>query len=1044
MNISEGFIRRPIATAMLTVGVALLGLVAFRQLPISALPTVNSPTILVTAQLPGADPQTMGSSVATPLERQFGQITGLTQMTSSSGLGNTQITLQFALNRSIDAAAQDVQTAINAAAGQLPKTMPSPPTYRKVNPADVPVLLIALTSDTIPLTKVNDYADSILAQKLSQMPGVALVTIGGEQKPAIRVQVNPAKLAAAGIDLEQVRMALANATVDQPKGVLYGRQQSYTLATNDQLLRTQEYDDLIVAYRNGAPLRLRDVGRAIPGAEDITLRGWYNEKPAIVLAIQRQPGANVIDTVDRIKAALPQLLETLPSDIKVTIASDRTQTIRASVNDVKFTLVLTIFLVVGVIFLFLREFWATVIPAISVPISLIATFGAMYLFDYSLDNLSLMGLSIAVGFVVDDAIVMIENVQRHIEEGLSPLDAALKGAGEIGFTILSISISLIAVFIPLLLMSGVIGRMFQEFAVTVCVAIVASMLVSLTLTPMMCAHLLQPSDDAKHGRLYRLLENGFASLQSRYETLLRIALQFKPLTLTIMLTTIALTVILFVVIPKGFFPQQDTGLITGITEAAADVSPDQMAELQRAAINVIAKDPAVVNATGYIGPGGPTVTENNGRLFILLKPRDQRDASADQIIRRLDQKLQKVQGIGVYMQAAQDINLASRLSKTQYQYTLTDVNQDELNQWASRLYEKLRTLPELADVASDQASAGRQIKLQIDRDAASRLGIDPATVDNTLYDAFGQRHVAQLFTTLNSYYVILEVDPTFQLGPYALNRIYVRSSSGAMVPLGQFTKVENGTSPLAVNHQSQFPSVTLSFNLAPGVAVGTAVAAIQHATAELHIPGTVAASFQGNAQAFQSSLKSTPVLIVAALIAVYLILGMLYESVIHPITILSTLPSAGIGALLTLMAFGFGLDVIGLIGIILLIGIVKKNGIMLVDFAIEAERHRGLTAEQSAFEACKTRFRPILMTTMCAVLSGIPLMVGTGTGSELRQPLGFAIVGGLLLSQLLTLFTTPVVYIYLDRINQRLKKLRFGAAKRAACVQSSQRTPGFL
>ena len=1030
MNISEGFIRRPTATAMLTVGIALLGLVAFRQLPISALPTVDSPTILVTAQLPGADPQTMGSSVATPLERQFGQITGLTQMTSSSGLGNTQITLQFALNRSIDAAAQDVQTAINAAAGQLPKTMPTPPTYRKVNPADVPVLLIALTSDTIPLTKVNDYADSILAQKLSQMPGVALVTIGGEQKPAIRVQVNPAKLAAAGIDLEQVRTALANATVNQPKGVLYGRQQSYTLATNDQLLKTQGYDDLIIAYRNGAALRLRDIGRAIPGAEDITLRGWYNDKPAIVLAIQRQPGANVIDTVDRIKAALPRLLETLPSDIKVTIASDRTQTIRASVNDVKFTLVLTIFLVVGVIFLFLREFWATVIPAISVPLSLIATFGAMYLFDYSLDNLSLMGLSIAVGFVVDDAIVMIENVQRHIEEGLSPVNAALKGAGEIGFTILSISISLIAVFIPLLLMSGVIGRMFQEFAVTVCVAIIASMLVSLTLTPMMCAHLLQPSNETKHGRLYRLLENGFVLLQSGYETLLRIALRFKPVMLTIMLATIALTVVLFVVIPKGFFPQQDTGLITGITEAAADVSPDQMAALQRAVINVIAKDPAVVNATGYIGPGGPTVTENNGRLFILLKPRNQRNANADQIIRRLDQKLQKVQGIGVYMQAAQDINLASRLSKTQYQYTLTDVNQDELNQWALRLYEKLRTLPELGDVASDQASAGRQIKLQIDRDAASRLGIDPATVDNTLYDAFGQRHVAQLFTTLNSYYVILEVDPSFQLGPYALNRIYVRSSAGAMVPLGQFTKVENGTSPLAVNHQSQFPSVTLSFNLAPGVAVGTAVAAIQHTTAELHMPGTVAASFQGNAQAFQSSLKSTPILIVAALIAVYLILGMLYESVIHPITILSTLPSAGIGALLTLMAFGFGLDVIGLIGIILLIGIVKKNGIMLVDFAIDAERRRGLTAEQSAFEACKIRFRPILMTTMCAVLSGIPLMVGTGTGSELRQPLGFAIVGGLLLSQLLTLFTTPVVYIYLDRINQWLKNVNFRAAKR--------------
>jgi hydrophobe/amphiphile efflux-1 (HAE1) family protein len=1029
MNISEGFIRRPIATAMLTVGVALLGLVAFRQLPISALPTVDSPTIQVTAQLPGADPQTMGSSVATPLERQFGQIAGLTQMTSSSGLGNTQITLQFALNRSIDAAAQDVQTAINAAAGQLPKTMPSPPTYRKVNPADVPVLLIALTSDTIPLTKVNDYADSILAQKLSQMPGVALVTIGGEQKPAIRVQVNPAKLAAAGIDLEQVRTALGNATVDQPKGVLYGQQQAYTLATNDQLLNTQGYDNLIIAYRNGAPLRLRDVGHAIPGAEDITLHGWYNDKPAIVLAIQRQPGANVIDTVDRIKAALPRLLQTLPSDIKVTIASDRTQTIRASVNDVKFTLVLTIVLVVGVIFLFLREFWATVIPAISVPISLIVTFGAMYLFDYSLDNLSLMGLSIAVGFVVDDAIVMIENIQRHIEEGLPPLDAALKGAGEIGFTILSISVSLIAVFIPLLLMSGVVGRMFQEFAVTVCVAIIASMLVSLTLTPMMCAHLLRPSDETKHGRFYRLLENGFASLQTGYESMLRIALRFKPVTLTIMLATIAFTVVLFVVIPKGFFPQQDTGLITGITEAAADVSPAQMADMQRAVINVISKDPAVVNATGYIGPGGPTVTENNGRLFILLKPRNQRDANADQIIRRLDQKLQKVQGIGVFMQAAQDINLASRLSKTQYQYTLTDVNQDELNQWASRLYENLRTLPELADVASDQAGAGRQIKLQIDRDAASRLGIDPATVDNTLYDAFGQRHVAQLFTTLNSYYVILEVDPSFQLGPYALNRIYVRSSSGAMVPLGQFSKVENGTSPLAVNHQSQFPSVTLSFNLAPGVAVGTAVAAIQHATAVLHMPGTVSASFQGNAQAFQASLKSTPILIVAALIAVYLILGMLYESIIHPITILSTLPSAGIGALLTLMAFGFGLDVIGLIGIILLIGIVKKNGIMLVDFAIEAERRRGLTAEQSAFEACKTRFRPILMTTMCAILSGIPLMIGTGTGSELRQPLGFAMVGGLLVSQLLTLFTTPVVYIYLDRINQWLTKVRFRAVK---------------
>ncbi|MBR1222447.1 multidrug efflux RND transporter permease subunit [Bradyrhizobium sp. U87765 SZCCT0131] len=1034
MNISAGFIRKPIATALLTIGITLLGLLAYRQLPVSALPTVDTPTIQVTAQLPGADPQTMGSSVATPLERQFGQIAGLTQMSSSSGLGNTQITLQFAPSRSVDAAAQDVQTAINAASGQLPKTMPSPPTYRKLNPADVPVLLIALMSDTEPLTKVDDYADSILAQKLSQVPGVSLVSIGGAQKPAVRVQVNPAKLAAANLDLEQLRTALAAATVDQPKGVLYGAQQAYTLATNDQVLAANEYDNLIIAYRNGAPVRLRDIGQAVAGAEDITLHGWFNNKPAVVLAIQRQPGANVIDTVDRIKAVLPQLEKSLPSDIKVEIASDRTQTIRASVSDVQFTLLLTIALVVGVIFLFLRKFWATIIPGISVPISLIGTFGVMHLLGYSLDNLSLMGLSIAVGFVVDDAIVMIENISRHIEEGLSPLDAALKGAGEIGFTILSISVSLVAVFIPLLLMGGVVGRMFQEFAVTVCAAIVVSVIVSLTLTPMMCATLLSP-DHGEAGRLSHLLERCFLALQAGYEAVLHLALRFRLATLGVMLGSIAITVALFVMIPKGFFPQQDTGMITGITEAASDVSPAQMASLQRAVIDIVAKDPAVANATGYIGPGGPTVTENNGRLFVLLKPRDQRDLNADRVIRRLDENLQKLQGISVFMQATQDINLASRLSKTQYQYTLTDVNQDELNQWASKLYAKLKTLPQLADVATDQANAGRQLKLQIDRDAASRLGIDPATVDNTLYDAFGQRHVAQLFTTLNSYYVILEVDPSFQLGPFALNRIYVRSANGTMVPLGQFTKVETGTAPLAVNHQSQFPSVTLSFNLAPGTAVGTAVAAIQRATADLQMPGTVVASFQGNAQAFQASLSSTPILIVAALVAVYLILGMLYESIIHPITILSTLPSAGIGALLTLMAFGFGLDVIGLIGIVLLIGIVQKNGIMLIDFALEAERHRGLDAEQSVFEACRIRFRPILMTTMCAVLAGVPLMIGTGTGSELRQPLGFAMVGGLLVSQLLTLFTTPVVYIYLDRLGHWLRRARGGNVAREAVVE---------
>ena len=1023
MSISQGFIRKPIATAFLAIGITLIGLVAFFRLPVSALPTADTPTIQVTAQLPGADPQTMGSSVATPLERQFGQIAGLTAMTSSSGFGNTEITLQFALSRSTDAAAQDVQAAINAAAGQLPKTMPSPPIFRKVNPADVPVLLIALTSDTEPLTKVDDYADSILAQKLSQVPGVSLVTIGGMQKPSIRVQVNPAKLAASGIDLEQLRATLGNVTVNQPKGVLYGDEQAYTLATNDQVLTAKAYDDLIIAYRNGAPVRLRDIGHAEVAAEDVTLHGWYNDKPSVVLAIQRQPGANVISTVDGIKKLLPQLVAGLPSDIKVTIASDRTQTIRASVADVQFTLLLTIALVVGVIFLFLRNFWATIIPAISVPISLIGTFGVMYLLNYSLDNLSLMGLSIAVGFVVDDAIVMIENISRHIEEGLSPLQAALKGAGEIAFTIISISVSLVAVFIPLLLMGGVIGRMFQEFAVTVCVAIAVSVIVSVTLTPMMCAYLLS-DHGAGTGVVSRTLELGFVSIQRGYEALLSVALRFKRVTLTVMLASIVATGVLFAGIPKGFFPQQDTGMITGITEASADVSPTEMAELQRSVIDVIAKDPSVANATGYIGPGGPTVTENNGRLFVLLKPRNERQFSADEVIRQLDAKLARLQGIAVFMQATQDINLASRLSKTQYQFTLTDVNQDELNSLASKLFERLKQRPELADVASDQANASRQLKLKIDRDAASRLGIDPAAVDNTLYDAFGQRHVAQLFTTLNTYYVILEVDPSFQSGPYALNRIYVRSSSGSEVPLSQFTTIEYGSAALAVNHQNQFPSVTLSFNLPPGTAVGTAVAAVQQETAALHMPSTIATSFQGNAQAFQSALASTPVLILAAIVAVYLILGMLYESTIHPVTILSTLPSAGLGALMALWTFGFGLDVIGLIGIILLIGLVQKNGIMLIDFALEAERHRGLSAEQSVLEACKTRFRPILMTTMCAMLGGVPLMIGTGTGSELRQPLGFAIVGGLIVSQVLTLFTTPVVYIYLQGASDWLARKR--------------------
>jgi hydrophobe/amphiphile efflux-1 (HAE1) family protein len=1027
MNIAQPFIRRPIATSTLMIGITLLGAVAYRQLPVDSLPSVDSPTIQVIALFRGADPKTMASSVATPLERQFGEIAGLTQMTSSSGVGNTQIALQFALSRSAESAAQDVQTAINEAAGQLPKNMPSPPIFYKTNPADTPILLIAVTSDTLPLTKVDDYAESILAQKISQMPGVALVGIGGQQKPAIRVQVNPAILAAEGLDLEQLRSALAAITVIQPKGQLYGQQQSYMLNTNDQIETAEGFNDQIIAFRSGAPVRVRDIGRAIVGPEDITKRGWYNDKSAVVLAVQRQPGANVIDTVDQIKAALPQLMASLPPAIKVTIVSDRTQTIRASVADVQFTLLLSIALVVMVIFLFLRKLWATVIPATALPISLIGTFGVMHLFHYSLDNLSLMALIIAVGFVVDDAIVMVENVTRHIEKGLRPLQAALKGAEEIGFTILSMSVSLVAVFIPLLLMSGVIGRMFQEFAVTVSAAIAVSALVSLTLTPTMCAYLLRPSSEEKAGRMSRALERAFDAMQSVYEKGLIVALRYKGVTLTFMLLTIGATIVLFVIIPKGFFPQQDTGMIIGITEAAEDVSPLDMANRQLAVIDLISKDPAVANATGYIGPGGPTVTENNGRLFVQLKPHAQR-ASADEVIRRLDAKLQSVQGIRAYLQAAQDINLGARLSKTQYQYTLTDVDQDELNTWASRLLKVLQTLPELSDVATDQATTGRQLNLEINRDTAARLGIDPAAIDNTLYDAFGQRHVAQIFTTLNYYWVVMEVQPQFQLGPYALNRIYVGSSTGAQVPLSQFVTIVPSVAPLAVNHQGQFPSVTLSFNLSPGSSVGSAVAAIQKAAQGLHMPASIATSFQGNAQAFQASLRSTPILIIAALIAVYLILGMLYESAIHPVTILSTLPSAGIGALLTLIAFGFNLDVIGLIGIILLIGIVKKNGIMLIDFALDAERHRGLTPEESIYQACVLRFRPILMTTMAALLGGVPLMLGTGTGSEIRQPLGYSIVGGLLLSQLLTLFTTPVVYLYLDRLAGWIRRLRSRSA----------------
>jgi HAE1 family hydrophobic/amphiphilic exporter-1 len=1015
MNLSAPFIHRPIATALLMVAIVLLGIIGYRLLPVAALPEVDSPTIQVTAQLPGADPLTMASSVATPLERQFGEIPGLTQMTSSSALGYVQITLQFSRDRTVDSAAGDVQAAINATMGQLPPNLLNPPIYRKTNPADTPILLIALTSDTLPLTKVSDYANSILAQKLSQMPGVGLVSVGGEQNPAIRVQVNPAQLAAEGLDLESVRTALANATVNQPKGTLYGGQHAFSLLTNDQLTTASGFDDFILAYRNGAPIRVRNIGHAIVAAEDKTLAGWLGTERAVLIQIQRQPGANVIDTVDQIKKALPQLQASLPPSLKVDIVSDRTQTIRASVADIQFTLILTIALVVGVIFLFLRKLWATVIPAIAVPLSLVGTFAVMYVLGFSLDNLSLMALTIAVGFVVDDAIVMIENIARHIEDGSAPMAAAIIGAGEIGFTILSISISLVAVFIPLFLMSGIVGLLFREFAITVAVSIAVSLIVSLTLTPMMCARLL--TGNGKAGRASQTLEHFFEWLVKVYDQALVVALRHRRITLTVMILTVFLTVALFVAIPKGFFPQQDTGMIVGISEGAQDISPQAMMERQHAVLGVVIKDPAVASATAYIGPGGSTVTENDGRMFITLKPQGQRTATADQVITRLNRALQPIQGITLYMQAAQDINVGARLSKTQYQFTLVDVDSDELNHWAPALLEKMQSLPQLNDVASDQQSAGRTLKIDVNRETASRLGVDPALVDAILYDAFGQRHVARIYTTLNQYYVILEVDPGFQLGPNALSRIYARSASGTMVPLSQLASVTQSIAPLAVNHQGQFPSVTLSFNLAANSTIGAAVTAIRRATADLHLPPSIATSFQGNAQAFQSSLSSTPILILAALVAIYIILGMLYESTIHPLTIISTLPSAGLGALLILMLFGMPLDVIGIIGIILLIGIVKKNGIMLIDFALASQRERGLTSEDAIHEACRLRFRPILMTTLCALLAGIPLMIGTGTGSEIRQPLGYAIVGGLLVSQVLTLFTTPVVYIYMDRIN---------------------------
>ena len=1023
-GISAPFIKHPVATAMLMIALLLVGVICYRSLPIASLPAINQPTIQVTADMPGADPQTMASSVATPLERQLGEIPGLSQMTSSSATGFTEITLQFNASQTIAAAAGDVQAAINAAGGDLPKTMPTPPTYRETNPADTPILLLALTSKTLPLTTVDDYGESIIAQKLSQVQGVGLVSIGGQQQPAMRVEVNPAQLSALGLTLEDVRMALSNTTVDDPKGILEGQTQSYSLQTNDQLTATSDFNNAIIAYRNGAPIRVRDIGHASIGAADDQLAAWYDSSPAIILAVQRLPNANVIQTVDLIRKELPQLEASMPPGIKLSIVSDRTTTIRASVSDVQFTLILTIGLVVMSILVFLRNFWATIIPGVAVPLSIIGTFAVMYVLGFSLDNLSLMALSIAVGFVVDDAIVMVENIVHHLEKGETPLEAALHGAGEIGFTIFSISISLMAVFIPLLLMNGIVGMLLHEFAITVAVAIAVSTVISLTLTPMLCSILLRspPPGGVRHGWAYLVLERGFMNLQHGYDRMLKVVLRHQGITLTALIGTILLTGYLYGAAPKSFFPQQDTGLIFGVTEGAQDISIADLASKQLKVINTILKDPAVQSVASYIGPGGANPAPNQGRMFIALKPEGHRgpNASADQVIARINKQLQNSVGITLYMQSAQDITIGGRVAKTQYQYTLTDVSLAELDSWAPRVVSALSKIPGLTGVTSDQESNGLILSVNVNRDEASRLGISLATIDNTLDDAFGQRVASKVFTDLNQYYVLLEVAQKYRSGPDALSSIYLSSNTGQAVPLSEIATVSTTTGPLVVNHQGQFPSVTVSFNLAKGMAIGTAVTKASAVIKAMHMPASIQGGFQGTARAYELALSGQVVLIFAALIAVYLVLGMLYESFIVPITILSTLPSAGLGALLILKLANMPLDIIGIIGIVLLIGIVQKNGIMMVDFALSAERS-GKSALDAVHEACLSRFRPILMTTTCAILGGIPLMLGTGTGSEICQPLGYTIVGGLLVSQVLTLFTTPVIYLYMDRLAHLLR-----------------------
>jgi len=1024
MNISEPFIKRPVATTLLTVGMVLVGIVAVRLLPVAPLPQVDFPTISVSAALPGASPETMATSVAAPLERQFAHIAGVTEMTSTSTLGATSITLQFELSRNIDGAARDVQAAINAARSYLPAALPSNPTYRKVNPADAPILIIALTSDTVGRGRMYDVASTILQQKLSQVEGVGQVIVGGGSLPAVRVELNPTALNKYGFGLDDVRTALSSTNANRPKGQLADETRTWEISTNDQMYKAEEYKPLVVAYRSGAAVRLSDVADVQDSVEDIRNAGLVNGQPAVPVILFRQPGANIIETVDRIKNMLPQLEASIPGAVRLSVVMDRTTTIRASLKHVEHTLLIAAVLVIMVVFAFLRNIRATLIPAVAVPVSLISTFGVMYLFGYSIDNLSLMALTIATGFVVDDAIVVLENITRHLEKGVPARQAAFLGAREIGFTVLSISISLVAVFIPILLMGGMLGRLFREFAVTLSAAILVSLVVSLTATPMMCAALLKPETTRSHGRLYKAGERVFDWMHSHYEETLSWALRHPRFMLALTLITIVTNIFLFVVVPKGFFPQQDTGRLTGSIQAAQDISFQAMKEKLTAIVNIIKDDPAVDNVIAFTGGGGGGVTRNTARMFIALKPQEERKLSADQVIARLRKKLVSVPGAPAFLQAVQDVRVGGRISAAQYQYTLQGDDLNELMAWAPRMEQQLRALPGVVDVNSDQQDKGMQSTVVVDRSTSSRLGITSQMIDDTLYSAFGQRQVSIMYTLLNQYHVVMEVEPRFWQRPESLRNIYVHSSSGALVPLSTFSRYEPTATALAVGHQGQFPSVTLSFNLAPGAALGDAVKKIEATTRKMGLPASIRGSFQGTAQVFQSSLASEPLLILAALVSVYIVLGILYESYIHPITILSTLPSAGVGAILALLISRTELSVIAMIGIILLIGIVKKNGILMVDFALDAERREGKSSVDAIYQACLLRFRPIMMTTMSALFGAVPLAVGFGVGGELRRPLGIAIVGGLIFSQMLTLYTTPVVYLYLDRFRLWLENKR--------------------